>query len=247
MVSLTLCSALLLTKAALCFEEVHLEVRPRVLSGGTSFPIFAILEVQSCIENECKSRVNKSTLHNLINSNCRFCVCPSSVFYAKLYGGPRATNPLFTMINASSGGGGTPPSPERDKVVEPTATEVDDSRFPGKIPTGSADLEKPGVTENKAASAGISENTFQGSKDPLSTVPEGTADGEIQDEEMSEPVEAETAGKQDNAGDDASLAAGHDTMTQLSLSQVDEEQRPPCHHRHSPTVTRSTDSDISSS
>ena len=87
----------------------------------------------------------------------------------------------------------------------------------------------PELTENKAASAGISENTFQGSKDPLSTVPEGNADGEIQDVEMSEPVEAETAGKQDNADDDVSLAAGHDNMTQLSLSQVDEEQRPPCH------------------
>jgi hypothetical protein len=133
------------------------------------------------------------------------------------------------MINTSSGGGGLPPSPERDKEVEPNAKEVADSRFPEKNLTGSEKLEKPGAAANKVAGADISENTFQGSKDPLSTVPEGNVDGEIQDVEMSEPVEAETAGKQDTADDYVSLAAGHDNMTPLSLSQANEEQRPPCH------------------
>jgi hypothetical protein len=37
----------------------------------------------------------KLTLHNLKNSNCQFCVCPSSVFYVKPYGNPRATNRLL--------------------------------------------------------------------------------------------------------------------------------------------------------
>jgi hypothetical protein len=32
--------------------------------------------------------------HNLINSDCRFWFCPSSVFYVNLYGVPRATNRL---------------------------------------------------------------------------------------------------------------------------------------------------------
>jgi hypothetical protein len=42
---------------------------------------------------------------------------------------------------------------------------------------------------------------------------------------MSEPVvEAETAGKQDTADDYVSLAAGHDNMTPLLLSQANEEQ-----------------------
>jgi hypothetical protein len=128
------------------------------------------------------------------------------------------------MINASSGGGGPPPSPERDKKVEPNAKEVADSRFPEKNSTGSEKLEKPGAATNKVAGANISENTFQGSKDPLSTVPKGNVDGEIQDVEMSEPVEAETAGKLDTADDYVSLAAGRDNMTPLSLSQDDEEQ-----------------------
>jgi hypothetical protein len=133
------------------------------------------------------------------------------------------------MINASSGGGGPPPSPERYKEVEPNATEDADSRFPEKNSTGSEKLENPRATANKAVGADISENTFQGSKDPLSTVPEGNVDGEIQDVEMSEPVEAETAGKQDTADDYVSLAASHDNMTPLSLSPAAEEQRPPCH------------------
>jgi hypothetical protein len=33
--------------------------------------------------------------HNLKNSNCRFCVCPLSIFYMKPYGNPRATNCLL--------------------------------------------------------------------------------------------------------------------------------------------------------
>jgi hypothetical protein len=40
---------------------------------------------------------------------------------------PPCNQPPFTMINASSGGGGLPPSPERDKEVEPNAKEVADS------------------------------------------------------------------------------------------------------------------------
>jgi hypothetical protein len=111
------------------------------------------------------------------------------------------------MINASSGGGGPPPSPERDKEVEPNAKEVADSHFPEKNSTGSEKLTKPGAAANKAAGANISENTFQGSKDSLSTVPEGNVDGEIQDVEMSEPVEAETAGKQDTADDYVSFGS----------------------------------------
>jgi hypothetical protein len=134
------------------------------------------------------------------------------------------------MINASSGGGGLPPSPERDKKVEPNDKEVADSHFPEKNSTGSEKLKKKTrAAANKAAGANISENTFQGSKDPLSTVPKGNVDGEIQDVEMSKPVEAKTVGKQDTANDYVSLAAGHDNMTPLSLSQADEEQQPPCH------------------
>jgi hypothetical protein len=128
------------------------------------------------------------------------------------------------MINVASGGGGPPPSPERDKEVEPNAKEVADSHFPEKNSTGSEKLTKPGAATNKVAGANISENTFQGSKDPLSTVPEGNVDGEFQDVEMSEPVEAETARKQDTADDYVSLAAGYDNMTPLSLSQANEEQ-----------------------
>jgi hypothetical protein len=105
------------------------------------------------------------------------------------------------MINASSGGGGLPFSPERDKQVEPNAKEVADSRFPEKNLTGSEKLKKPGAAGNKAAGANISENTFQVSKDPLSIVPKGNVDGEIQDMEMSKPVEAKTARKQDTAND----------------------------------------------
>jgi hypothetical protein len=37
----------------------------------------------------------KLTRHNLKNSNCRFCVCPSSVLYVKPYSKPRATNCLL--------------------------------------------------------------------------------------------------------------------------------------------------------
>jgi hypothetical protein len=33
--------------------------------------------------------------HNLKNSNCQFCVCPSFVSYAKPYGDPCATNLLL--------------------------------------------------------------------------------------------------------------------------------------------------------
>ncbi len=37
---------------------------------------------------------SSKTGHNLINSDCRFWFCPSSIFYANLYGVPRATNRL---------------------------------------------------------------------------------------------------------------------------------------------------------
>jgi hypothetical protein len=97
----------------------------------------------------------------------------------------------FAMINASSGGDGMPSPPERVKAVEPATTEAADHCFPEKNPSGSEELEKLGVAENKAASTGNNEITLHGSKDPLSTVPEGNADREIQDVEMSEPVEAE--------------------------------------------------------
>jgi hypothetical protein len=133
------------------------------------------------------------------------------------------------MINASSGGDGMPSLPERVKVVERASTEADDRRFPEKNPSGSEESENLGVAENKAASTGNNEITLHGSKDPLSTVPEGNADREIQDVEMSEPVEAETVGTQDDADDDMSLAAGHDNTTQSSLSQAVEERGPPCY------------------
>jgi CO dehydrogenase/acetyl-CoA synthase beta subunit len=96
-------------------------------------------------------------------------------------------------------------------------------------------LEKLGVAENKAASTGNNEITLHKSKDPLSTVPEGNADREIQDVEMSKPVEAETAGTQEDADDDVSLAAGHDNTTQSSLSQAVEEQGPPCYESSGPS------------
>jgi hypothetical protein len=139
------------------------------------------------------------------------------------------------MINASSGGDGMPSSPERVKVVEPATTEAADCRFPEKNLSGSEELEKLGVAKNKAASTGNNEITLHGSQDPLSTVPEGNADREIQDVEMSEPVEAETVGTQDDADDDVSLAAGHDNTTQLSLSQAVEEQGPPCYQPSGPS------------
>jgi hypothetical protein len=122
------------------------------------------------------------------------------------------------MINASSGGDGMPSPPERVKAVEPATTEAADRHFPEKNPSGSEELEKLGVAENKAASTGNNEITLHRSKDPLSTVPKGNADREIQDVEMSEPVEAEMAGTQDDADDDVSLAAGHDNTTQSPLS-----------------------------
>jgi hypothetical protein len=53
------------------------------------------------------------------------------------------------MINTSSGGDGTPSPPERVKVVEPATTEAADHRFPEKNPSGSEELEKLRVTENK--------------------------------------------------------------------------------------------------
>jgi hypothetical protein len=130
---------------------------------------------------------------------------------------------------------GMPSPPERVKVVEPATTEAADHRFPEKNPSGSEELEKLGVTENKAASTGNNEITLHGSKDPLSTVPKGNADREIQDVEMSKPVEAETAGTQDDADDDVSLAAGHDNTTQSSLSQAVEEQGPPCYQSSGPS------------
>ena len=133
------------------------------------------------------------------------------------------------MTNASSGGDGTPSPPERVKVAVPTAKEDDASRFSGKNPTGSEKSQKPGVAKNTAARKGNAKTIFNGSKDLLSTVPEGSADEEIQDVEMSESVEAETAGKQDDADDDVSLAARHDKSTQSSLSQAAEERGPPCH------------------
>jgi hypothetical protein len=89
------------------------------------------------------------------------------------------------MINASSGGDGTSSPPERVKVVEPATTEAADHRFPEKNPSGSEELEKLGVTKNKVASTGNNAITLHGSKDPLTTVPEGNADREIQDVEIS--------------------------------------------------------------
>jgi hypothetical protein len=139
------------------------------------------------------------------------------------------------MINASSGGDGMPSSPERVKVVEPATTEAADCRFPEKNLSGSEELEKLRVAKNKAASTGNNKITLHGLQDPLSTVPKGNADREIQDVEMSKPVEAETVGTQDDADDDVSLAAGHDNMMQLSLSQAVEERGPPCYQPSGPS------------
>jgi hypothetical protein len=68
------------------------------------------------------------------------------------------------MINASSGGGGLPPSPERDKEVEPYAKEVADSHFPEKNSTGSEKLKKPGAAANKVAGAILVRTPFKGRK-----------------------------------------------------------------------------------
>jgi hypothetical protein len=131
-----------------------------------------------------------------------------------------------------------PSPPERVKVVEPATTEAADRRFPEKNPSGSEELEKLGVAKNKAASTGNNKITLHRSKDPLSTVPEGNADREIQDVEMSKPVVAEMAGTQDDADDDVSLAAGHDNMTQSSLSQAVEERGPTCYQPLGPSDTK---------
>jgi hypothetical protein len=58
---------------------------------------------------------------------------------------PSCNQPSLTMKNAPSGGDGTPSSPERAKVVEPTATEDTVSHFSEKNPSGLEELQKSGT------------------------------------------------------------------------------------------------------
>jgi hypothetical protein len=99
------------------------------------------------------------------------------------------------MKNAPSGGDGMPPSPERAKVVESTATEDSDSCFPEKNPSGLEELHKSGTTANTACRARNPENTSPGLVNKLPTVPKSSEGEEKEDLEESESSMAIMANK----------------------------------------------------
>jgi hypothetical protein len=91
------------------------------------------------------------------------------------------------MKNAPSGGDGTSSSPERAKVVEPTATEDTVSHFLEEYPSGLEEMQKSGTVANIAHCARNPENTSPGLVNKLSRVPE-TTEGEVKEDlEESEP------------------------------------------------------------
>jgi hypothetical protein len=124
------------------------------------------------------------------------------------------------MINASSGGDGTPPPPERAKVVESTATEDTECHFSKKNPSGLEDSQKPGAAANTACHTQNPENTSQGSINKLSLVPEGMEDDEEEDLEMTKVEMAKMAEKQDGADGDVSLASGGGEVMVPSLTMA---------------------------
>jgi hypothetical protein len=129
------------------------------------------------------------------------------------------------MINASSGGDGMPPPPERVKVVESTATEDTDCHFSEKNPSGLEELQKPGAATNTACHARNPENTSQGSINKLSLVLEDMEDEE--DFEMTKVEMAEMVEKQDGANGDASLASGGGEVMAPPLTMTSTTTAPP--------------------
>jgi hypothetical protein len=94
---------------------------------------------------------------------------------------------IFDHEKRPSGGDGMQSSPERAKVVEPTATEDTVSHFSDENPSGLQELQKSGTAANTAHRARNPENTSPGSVNKLSTVPE-TTEGEVKEDlEESKP------------------------------------------------------------
>jgi hypothetical protein len=99
------------------------------------------------------------------------------------------------MKNAPSGGDGMPPSAERAKVVESTATEDTDSRFSEENPSGLEELQKSGTAANMACHSRKTENTSPGSVNKLPTVPKSSEGEEKEHLEESESGMAIMANK----------------------------------------------------
>jgi hypothetical protein len=145
------------------------------------------------------------------------------------------------MKNAPSGGDGMPPSPERAKVVESTATEDTDSHFSEENLSGLEELQKSGTAANMVRHARNPENTFPGSVNKLPTVPASSEGEEKEDLEESESSMAIMADKRDGAGDDASLASVGETAAFSSFTKSQETTVPLCHQK-----MKSSDMEISS-